>query len=792
MKAFVCLHIAIFTLFAAFSQESTCGFQTSQVEKNNITEYQPPQLDSDCNDLEWLKADVFTSKKIRIRYHVVRDEMGGHNFTQVEGDVILPQWTALCNEDLSNNQPMSHYYGDIPPEVNPINLQFEIGQTTPNVYDPDGNGIYYWDIEEWYICHGCPPPNDGTDPVEYLEDNYPEYTLDSNYMHVFLLEDYSRWHLGEPSSAVAGGVAGKNAFATISMYYRIIETAEKDPKYATDVMIHELGHILDLDHPYREDRCNDTPLKNNTNNYMDINPGGKSSLSNCQIGKMHRYLTDNKPAYSYPLICDEPDIQSAIDTIWDHQTATLTVLNNFTPLLPEGEEIWTVHYRDSVFYLKSPLISFNLLEFSGEEMQICANVVAGPSNCQFAQECIDIEFPEIEDCSGPTHHNLQISYDGNGYPVSVHAGVTHPTIWSLESRNHTTEWATNCENEAYFDVNNTLLQWYGDTIEICAVSYNDYAGGGCKYKSCTETIIEPEYSLCEGSTQNEFIYHFNFQEDEFRMESLTNSATVTNYWQLYDYNSETSLYSENTPVFFPFNDYDWNNPLHLQACLHQLDRLNNCVSKSCQEIELDCSIPYNVFSIVPEFSVEDNILTLGFVENKTLTSRVHLSFVFNGEIVEPYDMDSTYFHDIDDYVYIEAFFKLNQCGVYHIDVELVAEYDDGHHSCKNCQFTYETPEGCQDQEEEGEGEGTSGKKLGSNLQTSKLKVYPNPAQEKIIIELKDLKEGESIHVYDFRGMLVGNYRVKSSKFQISTLQWASGFYVFERNGEREKVMILNP
>ncbi|MEZ4930738.1 MAG: hypothetical protein R2788_01240 [Saprospiraceae bacterium] len=108
----------------------------------------------------------------------------------------------------------------------------------------------------------------------------------------------------------------------------------------------EMFHILSVDHPsplqnhwkhdFGEDGCDDTSGDPNSENLVSCNYGVRDALTQCQIGRMHRFLAEAQPGYerfpdgnggwsmtpvSLPLPCaiSEPDIviPDGADIIWN-------------------------------------------------------------------------------------------------------------------------------------------------------------------------------------------------------------------------------------------------------------------------------------------------------------------------------------------------------------------------------------------------------------------------------------------------------------------------------------------
>lgn len=106
-------------------------------------------------------------------------------------------------------------------------------------------------------------------------------------LHIFLLEGHNYQDKG-----MADNINSKRWVYSIGAYHYFKKGKNHwDPGL---LLSHEIGHALGLIHPYDFQQCNDLPVtpKGSTNNIMDSWPNEGSAITPCQMGVLHKNLSN--------------------------------------------------------------------------------------------------------------------------------------------------------------------------------------------------------------------------------------------------------------------------------------------------------------------------------------------------------------------------------------------------------------------------------------------------------------------------------------------------------------------
>ena len=256
----------------------------------------PEQEEGSNGNTTCFGCETQTRKTLKLKFHIIRDQDGYLNFSPAEEN-LLHMIVNTANEKLGVNETPTH--PGIPNQPTPpTNLRYELTE------------IVYYDQQNW----------------AYPNIDYP--TLDPDLLDVVMVEQEGEWYgngcndpnyctgiyccaggwapLGNPNGrAVLNRAFFRYVFETILGY--CIEGANGDfdqawANHYADVLIHEIGHMLDLRHPSGNDGCIDTPNIPNcsSNNYMDGCSCNKGSFTCCQIQTMH----DKLDAGNYPFVVE--------------------------------------------------------------------------------------------------------------------------------------------------------------------------------------------------------------------------------------------------------------------------------------------------------------------------------------------------------------------------------------------------------------------------------------------------------------------------------------------------------
>ena len=309
--------------------------------------------------------------KLNFHYFLTNDPLDPRNLTESTGFNMNDTWNTgyqfakdlvdKCNVFVNQNAPSLIPPGNGLPN-HPIRIKFEIYKD-PN--DSNDRGVYFhrfsdWtnpNSDYWYML-----PNPSFNPnlpvsdsnVQYVHHN-PIYIKNTYSVHkdevidIFFMDNPKLNDLG--GVATGYGMITKAAFSGSDLFEGWNNGIQWHDNWA-GTLIHEVGHILSLDHSYVNDGCTDTyeslekcyqwPGAGGTlydNNYMSYCPKPMSAFTPQQLGKIHYFLENKNPLYVCDFIKCETDslqditIQSGQNIIWNstkHLIGNLIIESNAT------------------------------------------------------------------------------------------------------------------------------------------------------------------------------------------------------------------------------------------------------------------------------------------------------------------------------------------------------------------------------------------------------------------------------------------------------------------------------
>jgi hypothetical protein len=247
-------------------------------------------------------------KTIRVDFHIIQDENGNGNLSNIpEHIAYLNEIIYWVNWKYSGLSQLN--LGVSSPYISDSRIRFSLDEI---YFQPDAE---LWDFttnysskaQEYYNTYIIGNPN--------LNDIQKNHTL-----HL-IVGGGNYPNLG---GAVPGLGTKKYMMLRGFDYAYYYHPQAPFPEGCAGVIDHEFGHNGGLKHNfhggghgYQCDDCDDNdpsglpcPIEGTSNNLMDYWPGGGGGLSQCQLGKMHYYLSGNAGTIGEDVIikCDENEI----------------------------------------------------------------------------------------------------------------------------------------------------------------------------------------------------------------------------------------------------------------------------------------------------------------------------------------------------------------------------------------------------------------------------------------------------------------------------------------------------
>ncbi len=273
--------------------------------------------------------DMVPTKYVRVAYHIIQDESGGNNIPDNNlGRYyigLIRNHTIHSLRNLDSLQLNPPYVW--PPVISPHIIDSRIQLHFDTIYFHRDSLLWDWN-----------KPNYITNQI--ARDAYSKFVVNNanlndkqkyRTLHIILGGgDYQ--HLGGSLMFHDG-----NLFITQNGVFKTyINSNHWAP---SENLVHEFGHFAGLlhnfhggPHGYQCDDCLDNdpaglpcPIEATSNNRMDYFPGSGNAFSQCQIGKMHYYLSGNAGTISPTVINNDCDlignafvIETGRSVVWNH------------------------------------------------------------------------------------------------------------------------------------------------------------------------------------------------------------------------------------------------------------------------------------------------------------------------------------------------------------------------------------------------------------------------------------------------------------------------------------------
>ncbi len=301
-KAFFVTILVILLAFSCKTKKNAKFVNSIQKVEDRSLSARLQELGDPCRDpMNYVPdpdhLDHFPIKYIKVNFHIIRDNEGKGNFSEVEGTKYMNQLLWSAQGSLKKNRKMNLPVGNDTP-VLPLRYTYKL---TPDPSIPGDDGIYFHNDDDHYYVN-----IKGKNRNNYDKKVFEKYGIQKGKVLNVIVQDI---HLDSIGSKTFKASSNGIAFSTwvkggywyhTANYTEIVDGKKTYPlKWIPPKNLnHEIGHVFSLKHSWRRDGCDDTPMHENcwsatgkppcevaSNNVMDYNPY-RSAYTPCQIGNV--------------------------------------------------------------------------------------------------------------------------------------------------------------------------------------------------------------------------------------------------------------------------------------------------------------------------------------------------------------------------------------------------------------------------------------------------------------------------------------------------------------------------
>ncbi len=242
--------------------------------------------------MDTLHKDHTPTRFLRVSFHFMNSSDGTKNFAEDSGRIFVHKLMHVMQILFDTNIKLWLPKDNNIPVI-PVNIKYTL---TGDSLHRDGIYFHYDDELYYYIHQGPRSNNADWDVIEKYG-----VGIDS-VINIFIMPHHPDSARSKTYQSGCVGIALGNAVKISGIYEKGVNEWN-----VRGTFNHEVGHVLGLYHAWTYDGCEDTPMHNNkcwvpevpgckdntSNNMMDYN-AWQTALSPCQVGIIHKNLSNTE------------------------------------------------------------------------------------------------------------------------------------------------------------------------------------------------------------------------------------------------------------------------------------------------------------------------------------------------------------------------------------------------------------------------------------------------------------------------------------------------------------------